>query len=241
MKLSRVEIKNYKSIKHIVANIDNLTAIVGKNNYGKSAILDAVQCFYGEKVIDEDDFHMGKEEEIEISLLFTGIETKDLEKYFNYKSMYNRTMLKIAENVGNETLKERELKKLKEKRDQKLKETCDKFCVDLEQDDTLIIKFIKPKRGNGVYKLSNSNNVPKNDVLKLIPPIKVISAIRTPDKETTAGAKSNMKELISLLQEQQEEGSFVKLPNSREKLSYEEIKALISINEEEQCKSLSNV
>ena len=58
MKLSRVEVKNYKSISHIIANIDDLTAIVGKNNYGKSALLDAIQCFYGDKTINDDDFHM---------------------------------------------------------------------------------------------------------------------------------------------------------------------------------------
>lgn len=239
MKLSRVEVKNYKSISHIVANIDELTAIVGKNNYGKSALLDAIQCFYGDKTINDDDFHMGKEENIEISLLFSNIVNEDIERFFNYKSMYNKTMLKIMENEGNQALKERELRKLEEKRVQKFTETTEKFCIDIEQNDSILIKLIKPRRGNSVYKLSDESNVVKNDLSKLIPPIKVISAIRTPDKETTAGTKSNMKELISLLQEQQEEENFVKLPNSREKLTYGEIKALISTNEEEQCRNLS--
>ncbi|WP_243300483.1 ATP-dependent nuclease [Bacillus litorisediminis] len=234
MKLSRIEVKNYKSISHIVANIDDLTAIVGKNNYGKSALLDAIQCFYGDKSINDDDFHMGKEENIEISLLFTDIVNEDIERYFNYKSMYNKTMLKIMENDGNDALKERELRKLDEKRLQKFDETTKKFCLDLEQHDSILIKFIKPKRGNSIYKLSNDTTVAKNDFC-----IKVISAIRTPDKETTAGTKSNMKELISLLQEQQEVENYIKLPNSRDKLTYGEIKALISTNEEEQCRNLS--
>ncbi|WP_458411881.1 ATP-dependent nuclease [Schinkia sp. CFF1] len=239
MKLSRVEVRNYKSISHIVANIDDLTAIVGKNNYGKSALLDAIQCFYGDKTINDDDFHMGKEENIEIGLLFTNIVNEDIERFFNYKSMSNKTMLKIMESEGNQALKERELRKLEEKRVQKFAETTEKFCMDLEQNDSILIKLIKPRRGNSVYKLSNDSTVAKNDFCKLIPQIKVISAIRTPDKETTAGTKSNMKELISLLQEQQEEENFVKLPNTRDKLTYGEIKALISTNEEEQCRNLS--
>ncbi len=240
VKLSTVEVRNYKSISHIVANIDDLTAIVGKNNYGKSALLDAIQCFYGDKTINDDDFHMGKEENIEISLHFSSIVNEDIERYFNYKSMYNKTMLKIMENEGNQVLKERELRKLEEKRLQKFSETTEKFCLDLEQNDSITIKLIKPRRGNGVYKLCNDSTVAKNDFCKLIPPIKVISAIRTPDKETTAGTKSNMKELISLLQGQQEEENFVKIPNSLGKLTYGEIKALISTNEEEQCRNLSN-
>jgi putative ATP-dependent endonuclease of the OLD family len=239
MKLSRVEVKNYKSISHIIANIDDLTAIVGKNNYGKSALLDAIQCFYGDKTINDDDFHMGKEENIEISLLFSNIENEDIERFFNYKSMNNKTMLKIMEKEDNQILKERELSKLEEKRVQKFAETTEKFGIDIEHNDSILIKLIKPRRGNSVYKLSNDTNVAKNDFSKLIPPIKVISALRTPDKETTAGTKSNMKELISLLQEQQEEENFVRLPNSREKLTYGEIKALISTNEEEQCRNLS--
>lgn len=240
MKLSRVEIKNYKSIKHIVANIDDLTAIVGKNNYGKSALLDAIQCFYGDKTINNDDFHMGKDENIEISLLFNNIVKEDIENYFNYKSMYNKTMLKILESNGNQALKDRELRKLEEKRIEKFDEATAKFSIDIEENDSLLIKLIKPKQGNNVYKLSNDATVAKNELNKLIPPIKIISAIRTPDKETTAGTKSNMKELISLLQEQQQEDNFVRLPNSPEKLTYGEIKALISTNEEEQCKNLSN-
>lgn len=239
MKLSKVVVKNYKSISHIVANIDDLTAIVGKNNYGKSALLDAIQCFYGDKTINDDDFHMGKEGNIEISLLFSNIVNEDIERFFNYKTMYNKTMLKIMENEGNQSLKERELRRLEEKRVQKFAETSEKFCLDIEQNDSILIKLVKPRRGNSVYKLSNDSTIAKNDFCKLIPPIKVISAIRTPDKETTAGTKSNMKELISLLQEQQEEENFVKLPNSRDKLTYGEIKALISTNEEEQCRNLS--
>lgn len=240
LKLSRVIINNYKSIRHIVANIDDLTAIVGKNNYGKSALLDAIQCFYGDKTINNDDFHMGTDENIEISLLFNNVVNGDIENYFNYKSMYNKTMLKILESNGNQPLKDRELRKLEEKRIQKFDETAAKFCIDMEEKNSLLITLIKPKQGNSVYKLSNDVTVAKNDLNKLIPPIKIISAIRTPDKETTAGTKSNMKELISLLQEQQKEDNFVRLPNSPEKLTYGEIKALISTNEEEQCRNLSN-
>lgn len=45
MQLENLMVKNYKSISELSVNFGTLTAIVGKNNFGKSITLDALQCF----------------------------------------------------------------------------------------------------------------------------------------------------------------------------------------------------
>ena len=46
MKLSYININSFRSIKDATINIGDLTAIVGENNAGKSAILRAINCFF---------------------------------------------------------------------------------------------------------------------------------------------------------------------------------------------------
>lgn len=240
MRLCKVELKNYKSIKHISVKVNELTAIVGKNNYGKSAILDGIQCFYGEKIIDTDSYHLGIDEDIEIILSFNDITESDIERFFNYSTMKSKTQLKIKGRPNDQTFKEKELQKLREAKEKKFQETIEKFQLRYPEQQEIIINYSKPKHGNGSYKINSDHVIVKGDVFKFIPPIKVISAIRTPDKETTAGTKSNMKELISLLQNGSESENYIELPTVDKKLSYGEIKSLISEKEEVRCESLSD-
>lgn len=43
MRLSRVEIRNFRSIRHVVVDLGRTTVLVGPNNAGKTAILDAIR------------------------------------------------------------------------------------------------------------------------------------------------------------------------------------------------------
>ena len=43
MRLSRVEIHNFRSIRHVVVDLGRTTVLVGPNNAGKTAILDAIR------------------------------------------------------------------------------------------------------------------------------------------------------------------------------------------------------
>lgn len=95
MKLTSIEIKNYKSIKHLFVDIDSLTAIVGKNNFGKSTILYALQCFYGDKTVEFDNFHMDTKEDVEIIVTYNEITESDIERCFGYSAMKAKTNLKI--------------------------------------------------------------------------------------------------------------------------------------------------
>ena len=43
MRLSRVEIRNFRSIRHVVVDLGRTTVFVGPNSAGKTAILGAIR------------------------------------------------------------------------------------------------------------------------------------------------------------------------------------------------------
>lgn len=43
MRVSRIEICNFRSIRHLVVDLGDTTVFVGPNNAGKTAILDALR------------------------------------------------------------------------------------------------------------------------------------------------------------------------------------------------------
>lgn len=248
MKLNKIEIKNYKSIKHQEVNLSDLTALVGQNNSGKSALLDAIQCFYGDKAITNEDYHMGSREDIVITLEFSDVTDEDIEKVFDYKSIVIKTNLAIEEKrdllFSKNQLEKleafvlKETEKLEKTHREKFNEVVEKYAINIE-DRKFNINCIKPYNNNVTFKTANGSTLKKADLEKLIPPIKVISAIRTPATETTAGTKSNLKELISMLEDRDDDNKFISIPSSTERLSYSQLKSLLSRNAENQCEILS--
>ena len=67
MRLSRVEIENFRSIRHLVVDLGDTTVLVGPNNAGKTAILDALRIAltrrWGQRGtgFSEYDIHMADE------------------------------------------------------------------------------------------------------------------------------------------------------------------------------------
>ena len=58
MKISYLRIKNFKSIKEtVIDNIDDVLILVGRNNSGKSVILDAIRAVSGDYCITQNDFY----------------------------------------------------------------------------------------------------------------------------------------------------------------------------------------
>ncbi|STP14180.1 recombination protein F [Helicobacter mustelae] len=77
MKIVQVKIKNFRSYKNeILIDFDNLTAFVGKNDIGKSTILEALDIFFDGGVIklDKSDINCQSEDDKEtiISVVFEG-------------------------------------------------------------------------------------------------------------------------------------------------------------------------
>ena len=67
MQLTRLRVKNFKSIRDIeIRQIENALLLVGQNSVGKTCILDAVRALRGSYRICEADFNE-KKQKIEIS------------------------------------------------------------------------------------------------------------------------------------------------------------------------------
>lgn len=61
MKISKLSIKNFKSVCNIdIKDVDNVLILVGRNNSGKSVILDAIRAVTGDYKISDKDFHSGE-------------------------------------------------------------------------------------------------------------------------------------------------------------------------------------
>lgn len=53
MKLSKITIENFRSYSHRVEfSVEQITAIIGKNDVGKSSILDALDIFFNQNKLD---------------------------------------------------------------------------------------------------------------------------------------------------------------------------------------------
>ena len=76
MKISQVKIKNFRGYeKETTINIDDLTVFVGKNDVGKSTLLEALDIFFndgkGSVKLDKGDINkFSQNDDIEISVVF---------------------------------------------------------------------------------------------------------------------------------------------------------------------------
>lgn len=82
MKLVKVKIKNFRCFKdETVIELEDLTAFIGRNDAGKSSILEALEIFFNNEIvkIDKDDLNKAAlaedDHKIEISCVFTHLPT----------------------------------------------------------------------------------------------------------------------------------------------------------------------
>lgn len=86
MKIKKVEVKNFRSLKDTVLECDDLTAIVGRNGAGKSSFLFAIKNFYhlGSLVTEEDFYDRKVSETIEIRVTFHFLTTNEQNEFSLY-------------------------------------------------------------------------------------------------------------------------------------------------------------
>lgn len=191
MRITGIHIKHYRSIEDSTdLSITKLFALIGKNNSGKSAFIDAIRVFWQEKDLVENDFHKGAHSSISIKITL-----EDLKGY--------------PENNGKvEILYEATKDKLK-----------------------------------GEYKINGKKSAAK-DIKTLLPKLLTIPAIRNPENETTAGAKSFLKELTSniLKIDSDEQHDLEKLKASQAKdLTLEQINVLLKTKAKERLTDISKI
>lgn len=80
MQIKSLSIKNFKSIRSLeIDDIEKALIIVGKNNTGKTVVLDAIRAVMGNYVVKETDFNRAKQN-IEIAMILN-ITEEDLRQF----------------------------------------------------------------------------------------------------------------------------------------------------------------
>lgn len=88
MLIKFLRIKNFRSIREMEINdIENSLILVGKNNTGKTVVLDAVRTIVGENLIKDNDFNE-KRQNIEFNIVLE-ITKEDLKQFHNYGRVSN--------------------------------------------------------------------------------------------------------------------------------------------------------
>jgi len=84
LKIIKIEIKNFKSLKNVTIVPNNILALVGQNNSGKSNVLKALEFFFkaSTNLINEDSFYNHDfEEHISIFITFHHLSEWEIEKF----------------------------------------------------------------------------------------------------------------------------------------------------------------
>ena len=88
MQIQSIRISNFKSIRELEINeIENALILVGKNNTGKTVVLDAIRAVVGDYKVKETDFNQQKQN-IEIGMVLE-LNQADLE-YFHHHGIVSR-------------------------------------------------------------------------------------------------------------------------------------------------------
>lgn len=83
MKIKRVRIHNWRSIRDIEIRCHDLMVFIGQNNHGKSNILSALLFFFGELKPSEFDFHQSSNE-LWVEATFGDLDEKDKTTFAKY-------------------------------------------------------------------------------------------------------------------------------------------------------------
>jgi predicted ATP-dependent endonuclease of OLD family len=102
MRLKRIAVKNFRSIKDITVEVGNELAIVGGNGSGKSTILRALERFFGQSTtIELDDFFGRKtDQNIEIALTFSDFSKEERDRFQNKIFREEMTVVRVFEVDG---------------------------------------------------------------------------------------------------------------------------------------------
>ena len=78
MKLEKLIIENFRGYqRRTEISLDNLTALIGKNDVGKTTVLDSLGVFFGHKLCKYDPsdkcVYSGDNDDVKIGCVFSGV------------------------------------------------------------------------------------------------------------------------------------------------------------------------
>lgn len=244
MNITKLKIKNYKSIKDSgeITVDDKIMSFIGQNNAGKSAILDAIQCVFPsvKKTVIRSDFHKGTHDNVEIIIWFNGVTDEYLEEklFGDAISKLVAKAKKLEDESAEETKIEAARKKIEETREQKLSEAKETYQV---KDAVMCIKLVvtnTDRIGTKYYvDIDSVKEIKESEIKKILPILKVIPAIRDPKNESTAGTNSYLKELIAMLDDDMATNISI---SGNETVSYRQLNEIIAEESAKRCQSISN-
>lgn len=211
MYIERMIIKNYKSIKYEKIDFSYLNCLVGQNNAGKSTIIDAIQCFYGKKVITNEDHHLRNKEPVEIEIFFSHSYTE--------KEVYNLLYESEIENEPDNTITEMFTEVARTKNAElAVKRGYLRFKLRREYNS---------KQKSELYTNYYDSHIDFQILKKYLPHIYVIPAVRNPEMEVRAQDDSVLSQLLSLILSGTQDIQFIKVPNNQTYFSFNELKELL--------------
>ena len=92
MNISKIIVKNYRSIKAVEIKLSKFSIFVGQNNHGKTNFFEAIEWFYNARSTQEDEyFNRDPHNKISVQLFFEGVVDSDIEKL---KTNANKTKIR---------------------------------------------------------------------------------------------------------------------------------------------------
>lgn len=247
MYIYKMHIRNYKSfLDSGDINVDkNLFALIGQNNTGKSAVLDAIQCVFpsSKKTVSATDFHKGTTDEIQIDIWFDGV-TNDYIEEMIFKDKILKQKQKVEglkkqlEEKQSKTIEaklEKENENINKIREQCLEESRQKYKID---DDKMHVRLVAKhiKSITQKFYIDDETEIKEADLKIILPQIKLIPAIRDPKNESTAGANSYLKELIQMLDDEMQTDIVIEGSS----ISYNQLNKVIGKEAKNRCQSLGD-
>lgn len=99
MKIEKITIKNWRSIKDQVIYAQDLMVIIGQNNHGKSNLLSSILFFFGEIKHHDLDFHKGSTE-LFVELQFGSLDESDNTTFKKYLTSEGKIVVRKTAYLG---------------------------------------------------------------------------------------------------------------------------------------------
>ncbi len=88
MKIKKILIHNWRSIKDVEIEFQDLMVFIGQNNHGKSNVLSALLFFFGTVGCGDLDFNKGSDE-LFVEVIFSDLDTHDQSQFNKYLTLEN--------------------------------------------------------------------------------------------------------------------------------------------------------